>query len=56
METAGFQYIGADFISFQFRRFGMCYAVNFDDQFSVERYEIDDISIDGVLATKFPPG
>ena len=55
METAGFQYIGADFISFQFRRFGMCYAVNFDDQFSVEGYEIDDISIDGVLATKFPP-
>ena len=56
METAGFQYIGAGLISFQLRRFRVRYAVNFDDQFSVECYEIDDIPIYGVLATKFPPG
>jgi hypothetical protein len=31
------------------------YAVNFDDQFSIERHEIYDVPIDGVLASKFPP-
>jgi len=30
------------------------YAVNFDDQFSVKRYEIDDVSVDRMLAAEFP--
>ena len=34
--------------------FGMRYAVDFDDQFSVERHEIDDVPIDRMLAAKFP--
>jgi len=29
-----------------FRWFSVRYSVNFDDPFSVERYEIDDVSID----------
>jgi len=29
-------------------------AINFDDQFSVDRYEIHDVSIDRMLVAKFP--
>jgi hypothetical protein len=31
-------------------------AVNFDDELSIERYKIHDVSLDGVLAAKFPAG
>ena len=31
----------------------MCCAINLDDQLGIEGYEIDDISIDRILATKF---
>jgi hypothetical protein len=50
VETAGFQYIGAGLVSFQLRQFRVRYTVNFDDQLSVEGYEIDDIPIYRVLA------
>jgi hypothetical protein len=30
-------------------------AVNFDNQLSVERYEIDDIFVDRMLAAEFLP-
>ncbi len=33
----------------------MRYAVNFDDQFSIQRHEINDVSVDRMLAAKFPP-
>ena len=34
----------------------MRYAVDFDNQLSIEGHEIDDISIDGVLAPEFSTG
>jgi hypothetical protein len=46
VEAAGFQDGGPGFISCSLRRFGVRYAVNFDDQFSVESYEIDDVPVD----------
>jgi hypothetical protein len=30
------------------------HAINFDDQLSVKCHEVDDVSIDRVLAPKFP--
>jgi hypothetical protein len=32
----------------------VCDAVNLDDQLAVERYEIDHVPVDRMLATKFP--
>ena len=33
----------------------MRYAVDLDYRLSVERFEIDDVPVDWMLATEFPP-
>jgi hypothetical protein len=53
-KTAGLKDVGSGLVSRQFRRFGVGDAINFDDQLSVDRDEIHDVSIDGMLAAKFP--
>jgi len=55
METAGFQNIRPALVSCALRRFVMGDAVNLDNQFSIQRYEVHDVPVDGVLATEFPP-
>ena len=54
-KAAGLQYFGSGSISCQFRRFGVRHAVDFDDEFSIQSHEIDDVSVDRMLAAEFPP-
>jgi len=56
VEAAGIQDLCALLVGQDFRRLAVGHAVNFDDEFSIERYKIHNVSLDRMLAAKFPAG
>src|SRR5579862_7014982 len=53
VENEGFQSLDTFGIARKFCIGAVGRAVNFDDQFGLKSYEVDDISVDRILATKF---